>query len=794
MKIKISKMTDSVLVRARKVAKEHKNKYLTPEHIVYALTGVEKFVDVFESFGGDIEDLKVDLRDHFEDSEKLPKNADLEKDIVESSFYKQVIQRATEMTVMNSMDTLILQHIILALLELEDTYFMCYLEDCIDDSYDMLTAFAHTQLGDEDNVQRTNPMSGMGFVSINGQDFQPMDEIDEGIKDFLSHIGIPMGGMLGGMFGMPNIPNPQQKGNNSSNKKELKYLDKYATCLNEKEFKPVIGRDEEIALTCRTLARKDKSNPIHVGEPGVGKTAIVHGLVQAIKSNNVPEQLKDSIIYELSLGSLVAGTKYRGEFEERLKGIINDALSNDKIILYIDEIHQLIGAGATGSGSMDGAQILKPYLNDGSIKCIGATTYAEYKKYIESDAALMRRFKKIDVKEPTVEEAISILNGLKETYEKHHNVTYPNETLETAVILSKKYMTERFLPDKAIDLIDEAGAYINQIGAKNREVTKELIEKVLAETCNIPAANVGKDEVKTLKNLNNEMKKVVFGQDTAIDSLVDSILISRAGLSNENKPMGTYLFVGPTGTGKTEVAKQLAEKMGLDFIRYDMSEYMEKHTASKLIGAPAGYVGYEEGGLLTEDIRKHPYCVLLLDEFEKAHEDIYNIFLQVMDNAKLTDNQGRTADFRNVIIIMTSNAGASQLGQKTLGFNSTSKDESVMIESVNKTFTPEFRNRLSGTIIFNSMNDDMAQRIAKRQIDIFKGVLNGKGITLKVSKNVIPTIAKKVLKPEFGGREIIRIVEKEIKPLFSKPIVFGELKKGDTCTLSVKDDTFAIKY
>ena len=556
----------------------------------------------------------------------------------------------------------------------------------------------------------------------------------------------------------------------------------------------LLVRDEEIALTCRTLARKDKSNPIHVGEPGVGKTAIVHGLVQAIKSNNVPEQLKDSIVYELSLGSLVAGTKYRGEFEERLKGIINDALSNDKIILYIDEIHQLIGAGATGSGSMDGAQILKPYLNDGSIKCIGATTYAEYKKYIESDAALMRRFKKIDVKEPTVEEAISILNGLKETYEKHHNVTYPNETLETAVILSKKYMTERFLPDKAIDLIDEAGAYINQIGAKNREVTKELIEKVLAEACNIPAANVGKDEIKTLKNLNNEMKKVVFGQDTAIDALVDSILISRAGLSNENKPMGTYLFVGPTGTGKTEVAKQLAEKMGLDFIRYDMSEYMEKHTASKLIGAPAGYVGYEEGGLLTEDIRKHPYCVLLLDEFEKAHEDIYNIFLQVMDNAKLTDNQGRTADFRNVIIIMTSNAGASQLGQKTLGFNSTSKDESVMIESVNKTFTPEFRNRLSGTIIFNSMNDDMAQRIAKRQIDIFKGVLNGKGITLKVSKNVIPTIAKKVLKPEFGGREIIRIVEKEIKPLFSKPIVFGELKKGDTCTLSVKDDTFAIKY
>ena len=453
-----------------------------------------------------------------------------------------------------------------------------------------------------------------------------------------------------------------------------------------------------------------------------------------------------------------------------------------------------MGAGAVGNGSMDGAQILKPYLQDGSIRCIGATTYDEFKKHVETDAALMRRFKKIDVKEPSEEEAIQIMDGLKATYEAHHNVTYTEEALKAAVCLSKKYMTEKFLPDKAIDLIDEAGAYVNQQNLPDRTVGEDLIQSVLAEACNIPPATVGADEQVVLRNLDQEMKKFVYGQDKAIDALVESVIISRAGLTNENKPMGAYLFVGPTGTGKTEVAKQLADKLHLDFIRYNMSEYMEKHTASKLIGAPSGYVGYDEGGLLTEDIRKHPYCVLLLDEFEKAHEDVYNIFLQVMDDATLTDNKGRTADFRNVIIIMTSNAGASSLGQKTLGFGSVSKDESVMVDAVNRTFTPEFRNRLTDTIMFNSMSPEMANLIAEKQLNILKETLATKGITLNAGKDIVDAISAKVQKPEYGGREIVRIVDKDIKPLFAKPMVLGDLKDGDTCTLVYQNDKFEIQY
>lgn len=778
MRVKTTELVKSVLRKADETVLKYKNKYLTPDYILYALLDVENFVEVFESFNGDVDDLKEYLEDIFNKSEK--KKDAFSTELVESSDYKKVLDRAINLTVSNQMDTIICSHLIIALLELEDCNISCYMESVVDDITDMITAFAHTEIGDEDDSFKI-PSNFQGQMFVNGKEVPP-EEMG----------GI--GNLLGMMFGIPPMEVTNKYTKKDSKENELKYLNKYGTCLNDKEFKPVIGRDREIALTCRTLARKDKSNPIHVGEPGVGKTAIVHGLVQAIKEKKVPPHLQNAIIYEISLGSLVAGTKYRGEFEERLKGIIKDATSNENIILYIDEIHQLIGAGAAGTGSMDGAQILKPYLNDGSIKCIGATTYAEYKKYIESDAALQRRFKKIDVKEPTIDEAIEIMEGLKETYEKYHNVSYTKEALVDAVTLSKKFITDKFLPDIAIDLIDEAGAYINQTKAKSRVVTSDLIQQLLADTCNIPKAKVSKDERKTLKTLNSEMKKVVFGQDEAIDSLVDSILIARAGLSNDNKPMGAYLFVGPTGTGKTEVAKQLAEKLGLDFLRYDMSEYMEKHTVSKLIGSPAGYVGYEEGGLLTEDIRKHPYCVLLLDEFEKANEDIYNVFLQVMDNAKLTDNQGRVADFRNVIIIMTSNAGASELGQRTLGFNSTSKDQTVMIESVNKTFSPEFRNRLSATIIFNSMNDDMAKLIAHKQINLLKNMLKEKEITLKVSRNIISTITKKVEKPEFGGREIIRIVEKEIKPLFSKPLVFGELKKGDSCYLDFKNDKFFIKY
>lgn len=766
-----SDLVKKILSDAEDICNVYNNRYMGPEHILFGLLSQESFADVYEHFGADAEDAMKYLEDEvfFKAEKKKTQNP-----ATCTSDYNWVIGRAEEMAKFNGGNTIIATHLALALLELNDCVVSCYLESELDIS-DFRTAVAHMNMGDEASFNKKSIDGDMSFGSMD-----------------------PLGGFLGLMFGgMPGVK--FQMGNGQANTQQqkndgLKNLSKYGTCLNEKEFKPVIGRDNEIALTCRTLARKDKCNPIHVGEPGVGKTAIVHGLIQKIKDGTVPEQLKDAIIYEISMGSLVAGTKYRGEFEDRLKGIITDAISDKNIILYIDEIHQLIGAGAVGSGSMDGAQILKPYLQDGSIRCIGATTYDEYKKHIETDSALQRRFKKIDVKEPSEDEAIQIMEGLKETYETHHNVVYTEEALKAAVCLSKKYMTEKFLPDKAIDLIDEAGAYVNQENLSDRTVGEDLIQSVLAEACNIPPATVGADEQVVLRNLDNEMKKFVYGQDKAIDALVESVIISRAGLTNENKPMGTYLFVGPTGTGKTEVAKQLADKLHLDFIRYNMSEYMEKHTASKLIGAPSGYVGYDEGGLLTEDIRKHPYCVLLLDEFEKAHEDVYNIFLQVMDDATLTDNKGRTADFRNVIIIMTSNAGASSLGQKTLGFGSVSKDESVMIDAVNKTFTPEFRNRLTDTIMFNSMSPDMANLIAEKQLNILKNTLATKGITLNAGKDIVDAISAKVQKPEYGGREIVRIVDKDIKPLFAKPMVLGDLKNGDTCTLVYQNDKFEIQY
>ena len=794
--MKKSKLVNNIIKGAVKTAELYKNKYLMPEHLIYSLCFNEKFKHIFEAFNIDVSVFMEDLETFFEDAEKGNK-------IIETSLYKEVFKSAECMTIGNKMDTITLNSVILSLLELEDTFFMFLVDEQIDESYNLTKAFAHVEMGDEKECKKIEIPTEEDFDDE--EDEPIVEEPMDGPQMFVN--GIPIGKVplpheLSKFFSMMNgfgpIPMPMMKpGENLSKNGEkstnLKFLSKYGVCLNDKEFKPVIGRDYEVEQTCRTLARKDKCNPIHVGEPGVGKTAVVHALVQAIKAGTVPNQIKDAIIYEISLGELVAGTQYRGEFEERLKGIIKDATSNPNIILYIDEIHQLVGSGATGSGSIDGAQILKPYLNDGSIKCIGATTYAEYKKFIEKDSALQRRFKKIEISEPTEDEAILILKGLKETYEKHHNVTITEEAIDAAVKLSNKFLNEKFLPDKAIDLIDESSAFVNQKNINKRVVSKEIIQQIIAETCNIPSVQIEKDEQTSLKNLEKDLKGVVFGQDKAIESLVESIIINRAGLTNDNKPMGTYLFVGPTGTGKTEVAKQLSEKLGLKLLRYDMSEYMEKHSVAKLIGAPAGYVGYEEGGLLTEDIRKNPYSILLLDEFEKAHSDIYNMFLQVMDNAQLTDNQGRIADFRNVIIIMTSNAGASMLGQKSLGFNAVSKDSSVITETLEKTFAPEFRNRLSGTIIFNSMNEEMAEKIAKKQLDILKNTLKEKGITLKVSKNVISTIISRNIKSEFGGREIIRIIEKEIKPLFSKPIVFGELKSGDTCTLGVKDNQFILK-
>ena len=557
---------------------------------------------------------------------------------------------------------------------------------------------------------------------------------------------------------------------------------------------PLIGRDEELERTIQILCRKDKNNPLHIGEPGVGKTAITYGLARMINEDKVPNQLKDGKIFSIDLGGMIAGTKFRGEFESRLKKVLNGILKEKNPIIYIDEIHNLYGAGATGDGSFDASNMLKPYLADGHIRFIGSTTYEEYKKYFEKSKSLVRRFQNVEINEPSVAETIEILKGLKSGYEEFHGVSYSDDVIEYAVNSSAKYINERFLPDKAIDLMDEAGAYrkLHPMDGKVQLVDKDVINKVLTSICRVPMETVETDETTGLAELEDKLKGQIFGQDEAITQVTNAVKFSKAGLLEEGKPLASLLFVGPTGVGKTEIARRLAAEMGVKLIRFDMSEYEEKYAVSKLIGASAGYVGYENGGLLTEEIRKNPSAVLLLDEIEKAHDDIYNILLQVMDYATLTDNQGRKADFRNVIIIMTSNIGADKVGKNSIGFLSEKKDNSAMMEEVKRVFKPEFRNRLSRIVIFNDMDEQMADRIVKKKLGELKTLLNRKSIELLVDESAEKLIKKKGISEQYGAREVERIIRNEIKPLFVDSILFGNLKDGGKILLSVQDDKFCV--
>lgn len=561
----------------------------------------------------------------------------------------------------------------------------------------------------------------------------------------------------------------------------------YAVCINDevKNSCPLIGREAELERTMQVLCRRQKNNPLHVGEPGVGKTAITYGLAARINEGRVPEKLKNARIYGIDLGSMLAGTQFRGDFEKRLKAVMEELKEEENPILYIDEIHNLVGAGAVNGGSMDASNLLKPYLTDGKLKFIGATTYEEYKKYFSKDKSLVRRFQNIDIKEPTVEETVEILNGLKPYYEKFHHVRYQKGTMEHAASLSEQYINERYLPDKAIDLIDEAGAYL-ELHPKNKKiqvVDKKLVEEVLAKICRIPKQTVETEERQKLARLERELKGRVFGQEAAVDQLTNAIKLSKAGLSEENKPVGSLLFVGPTGVGKTELAKSVAEVLGIGLVRFDMSEYAEKHTVAKLIGSPAGYVGYEEGGLLTEAIRKNPHCVLLLDEIEKAHSDIYNILLQIMDYATLTDNQGRKADFRSVILIMTSNAGAEKADRASIGFGGRQLNEEGITDEVKRVFRPEFRNRLDRIIIFRPLDAAMADRIVGKEFGNLARKAAEKNVELTLSRACRKYLAAKGVSREYGAREIKRIIGQEIKPLLVDEMLFGRLKKGGSCEI-----------
>ncbi len=553
---------------------------------------------------------------------------------------------------------------------------------------------------------------------------------------------------------------------------------------------PIVGRSAEIERTIQVLCRRKKNNPLYVGEPGVGKTALAEGLALKISNDDVPEVLRDAKIFALDMGAVLAGTRYRGDFEQRFKAIINELKNQDNAILFIDEIHTIVGAGAVSGGSMDASNILKPALAEGQLRCIGSTTHAEYKAAFDRDRALARRFQRIDINEPTVEETYEILKGLKKFYEHHHGVRYGNDALRTASELAGKYINDRYLPDKAIDVIDEVGASVKLLPASRRpkKVSIQMVENTIARMAKIPPKTVVADEKHRLRSLRDDIKKTIFGQDQAIDAIVDAIQISRAGLGHETKPVGSFLFSGPTGVGKTEVSKQLAEILGVEFLRYDMSEYAEPHTVSRLIGAPPGYVGFDQGGLLTEAIMRTPHAVLVLDEIEKAHPNLFNLLLQVMDSATLTDNNGKKADFRNVILIMTTNAGARELSSGGVGFRNTSETKGNAKGVIERTFTPEFRNRLDAWVAFKALDMDVIKLIVDKFINELNGQLAEKRVLVKLTEKAREWLAKNGFDARYGARPMSRLIHDRIKQPLANEILFGKLSDGGSVAVRTDGD------
>ncbi|WP_321005547.1 ATP-dependent Clp protease ATP-binding subunit ClpA [Hungatella sp.] len=749
--MKIAKEVEELLNDAVLNAGRRGNEYVTPEHVWFVLADRPAFQAAFKSCGGDVKKLKSRLEDYLGQMDTVEKD---EGGIEVSYGLSQTIEEAARKAISSDRDTIELPHLLYSMMELEESYGAYFVQMQGVECVDLLV-----ELGTDGSGRKM----GAGAGRTGGTD---------------SHAG------TGGTSDMDNEEDAKEE--------RESVLLQYAVCINDevKNSCPLIGREAELERTMQVLCRRQKNNPLHVGEPGVGKTAITYGLAARINEGRVPEKLKNARIYGIDLGSMLAGTQFRGDFEKRLKAVMEELKEEENPILYIDEIHNLVGAGAVNGGSMDASNLLKPYLTDGKLKFIGATTYEEYKKYFSKDKSLVRRFQNIDIKEPTVEETVEILNGLKPYYEKFHHVRYQKGTMEHAASLSEQYINERYLPDKAIDLIDEAGAYL-ELHPKNKKiqvVDKKLVEEVLAKICRIPKKTVETEERQKLARLERELKGRVFGQEAAVDQLTNAIKLSKAGLSEENKPVGSLLFVGPTGVGKTELAKSVAEVLGIRLVRFDMSEYSEKHTVAKLIGSPAGYVGYEEGGLLTEAIRKNPHCVLLLDEIEKAHSDIYNILLQIMDYATLTDNQGRKTDFRSVILIMTSNAGAEKADRASIGFGGRQLNEEGITDEVKRVFRPEFRNRLDRIIIFRPLDAAMADRIVGKEFGNLARKAAEKNVELTLSRACRKYLAAKGVSREYGAREIKRIIGQEIKPLLVDEMLFGRLKKGGSCEVDYDGD------
>ena len=711
----------------------YRHEFIMPEHLLLVLLADDVFYLILNNFT-DPTELGEQIEKQFEDLDTIPEDIEYMPEV--SSQMSDVIGRALEMVVSSSAEAMDMPHLVKSILLLEDSWASYLLQSALD--------------GNE--------------------------------AAFMSQL-----------IGMPEYKNtPKDASNEEKNRPAWKSL---VTCMNElyTRHNPLIGREQELQRTIQVLCRRDKNNPLHVGEPGVGKTALVWGLARLIEEHQVPERLKDSRIYQLDMGSLLAGTQYRGDFENRIKqimdGIQEESSSN---IIYIDEIHTLVGAGATGEGAMDASNMLKPYLESGTIRFIGSTTYEEYNRHFSKSKGLVRRFQQIDILEPSIDEAKHIIRQLQPRYEEFHGVTYVDEAIDYAVEASAKYINERFLPDKAIDIIDEAGA-AREIEGSTSPIGKKEIAEVLAKACKVDTlSECQEDDFQRLESLAPRLLSQIYGQDEAIRQVVESVQMSRAGLLDENKPLASLLFVGPTGVGKTEVARVLAKELGIELLRFDMSEYTEKHTVAKLIGSPAGYVGYEDGGLLTDAIRKSPHCVLLLDEIEKAHQDIYNILLQVMDYARLTDNKGRHADFRNVVLIMTSNAGAQYASQASIGFNSTVTRGEAMMKQVKKTFKPEFLNRLSGTVVFRDMDQEMATLILRKKLAELEGKLKAKNVCMTLTPEAFEYLLKQGFIPEYGAREMDRVIAQQLKPLLMKEMLFGSLKQGGEIEIRLQDGNLSV--
>ncbi|MBP2313194.1 ATP-dependent Clp protease ATP-binding subunit ClpA [Azospirillum soli] len=747
----LSRNLEQTLHRALAHANERRHEYATLEHLLLALTEDADAMAVLRACGIDLDRLRAELSDYL-DNELANLITNRPDDAKPTAGFQRVLQRAAIHVQSSGREEVTGANVLVALFSERESHAVYFLQEQEMTRFDAVNYISH-------GIAKAPGRSETKRVTGADDDAAAEKVVKKGSEA----------------------------------------LEAYCVNLNKKaasgKIDPLIGREQEVERTIQILCRRSKNNPLYVGDPGVGKTAIAEGLARRIVHGEVPEVLKGATIFALDMGSLLAGTRYRGDFEERLKAVVSELEATEGAVLFIDEIHTVIGAGATSGGAMDASNLLKPALASGSLRCIGSTTYKEYRNYFEKDRALVRRFQKIDVNEPSIEDAVKILQGIKPYYEKHHRVSYTNDAIRSAVELSAKYIGDRKLPDKAIDIIDEVGAaqMLLPENKRKKKISVKDVEAVVAKIARIPPKSVSRDDKETLLNLERDLKTMVFGQDKAIDALVSAIKLARAGLREPEKPIGNYLFTGPTGVGKTEVARQLAMTLGVELTRFDMSEYMERHTVSRLIGAPPGYVGFDQGGLLTDAIDQHPHCVLLLDEIEKAHPDLFNILLQIMDHGKLTDHNGKTVDFRNVILIMTSNAGAADMAKPAIGFERERRVGEDM-EAVEKLFTPEFRNRLDSIIPFAALTQEVINRVVDKFIMQMEAQLEDRGVSIELDEAAREWLGKKGYDPLYGARPLGRVIQEHLKKPLAEELLFGKLSKGGVVKVTIKDDKPSFEY